>query len=117
VKVSVVRIDEVICLSRPVPQESTSTDVSTVQVGSQCGDCTVMGIGIANQWWPDIITTYIATEIYTVISDAGFTVGSSINYPNTTTTLIDSSAFLNSWDVYRGQTFYTLNTIPGGDSS
>jgi hypothetical protein len=74
-------------------------------------------MGFANEWWPDIVTTYVATMIYTIISDTGSTIGSSIEYPNTTTTLIDSSAFSESWEVNLGQTFYTLNTIPGADSS
>jgi hypothetical protein len=74
-------------------------------------------VGIANKWLPDIITTYMATVTYTVISDIGSPIGYSINYPNTTATLVDLSAFIKSWEVYNGQTFYTLNIIPGADSS
>jgi hypothetical protein len=65
---------------------------------------------LAPQWWSEIITTYAATEVYTVDSD-GSTVASSVIYPNTTTTIFDVDALRETYDINNLVLFYTLNTM------
>ncbi len=79
--------------------------------------CGIAAIAYGGLWWQEIITTYVATAVYTVNNDTGSTLGSSIIYPTTTTSLIDTTSFIDAWQVIGGVSFYTFNTMSGADSS
>lgn len=62
-------------------------------------------------WWSEILTTYVATAVYTVDSDSHSTITANIISPNVTSTILDESSFRDTYRIDADIYYSTLNTM------